>query len=236
MPARAPTATPAELLAAVYTQLEFDHGALLGAARKPAGAAANQWLEKGDWLALAEEVGAEKIFFVEQNPVVIFAAVSDESEAALRRLYNRIWCMARPQLLFLARPGELAVYDLAKPPLKPGEDFDAHDRLLDRVTTAAAVQTELAAYHREKIETGALFAEARFGAGLHRSDRALIRDLKVVRHELVEVKAREGKRPALPHLHALIGRAIFIRYRLEIFGDENLPILKVANENRPPDE
>lgn len=212
MPARDHIATPAELLAAAYTQLEFEHGGLFAVARKPVTGAAQQWLEKGDWLALAEEVGAEKVFFVDQNPVVVFAAVSDGNEDEFRRLYNRVWCMARPQLLFLARPGELAVYDLAKPPLKPGETPDAHDRLLDRVTTATAVQTQLAAYHREKIETGALFGDPRFGSGIHRSDRALIHDLKVVRHELMAVKARDGKRPKLPHLHSLIGRAIFIRY------------------------
>lgn len=208
MPARDHTATPAELLAAAYSQLEFEHGSLFEAARKPADAAAKQWLEKGDWLALADEVGAEKIFFVDQNPVIVFAAVSGGKEEDFRRLYNRVWCMARPQLLFLARPGELAVYDLARPPLKPGEAPDA----LDQVTTAAAVQTQLAAYHREKIETGALFGDTRFGTGVHRSDRALIRDLKVVRHELMAVKARDGKRPKLPHLHSLIGRAIFVRY------------------------
>ncbi len=204
---------PEALLKAAYEQLGFAAGSLLPASKLPAKDTEHDWLDKGDWLALAEDVGAEKVFFVGQNPVAVFARATDGGADALRRLYNRIWCMARPQLLFLARPGELAVYDLAKPPIKPGEAPTAHNRLLDIAETVADVQSRLASYHREKIETGALFGEERFGNNLDRADRALIRDLKAVRHELMNVKPVAGqKRPTLHHLHSLIGRAIFIRY------------------------
>jgi N-6 DNA Methylase len=48
---------------------------------------------------------------------------------------------------------------------------------------------------------------------VNRSDRALIRDLKIVRQQLAELSASQGrKRPEPRHLHSLIGRAIFIRY------------------------
>lgn len=139
------------LLQAAYEQLGFAAGSLLPAAKLPAKNTEHDWLDKGDWLALAEDVGAEKVFFVGQNPVAVFARATDGDPEALRCLYNRIWCMARPQLLFLARPGELAVYDLAKPPIKPGEAPTAHNRLLDIAETVAEVQSKLASYHREKI-------------------------------------------------------------------------------------
>ena len=206
-------ANPEALLQAAYKQLGFAEGSLLSASKRAEGTAGYHWIEKGDWLALAKEVGAEKIFFVGQNPVVVFARVADSDGETLRHLYNRIWCMARPQLLFLACPGELGVYDLARPPVKPNEGLTGCDRLLDIAKSVAEVQAGLASYHREKIETGFLFGEKRFGDGLSRADRALIRDLKTVRRSLVEMEPVAGQeQPSLHHLHSLIGRAIFIRY------------------------
>ena len=116
------------LLEVAYEQLGFALGSLLPASKQPAKDTEDDWLEKGDWLALAKDVGAEKVFFVGHNPVAVFARCADGATDALRRLYNRVWCMARPQLLFLARAGELAVYDLAKPPIKPGEPAAAQNR------------------------------------------------------------------------------------------------------------
>ena len=183
------------------------------ASKQPEPATTSHWAEKGDWLALAKDVGAEQVFFVGQNPAAVFGRATDGGADALRRLYNHVWCMARPQLLFLASPGELAVYDLAKPPIKPGEAAAAQNRLLDAALSLAEVQSKLAGYHRERIETGALFGEERFGDNLNRADRALIRDLKAVRRALMEVRSPAGqKRPSLHHLHSLIGRAIFVRY------------------------
>jgi hypothetical protein len=206
-------ADPKALLEAAYEELGFAEGSLLPASERPEGAAADSWIEKGDWLALAKEVGAEKVFFVGQYPVVVFARVAGSNSESLRHLYNRIWCMARPQLLFLACPGELGVYDLTQPPVKPNEGLTSCNRLLDTAQTVAEVQAKLASYHREKIETGFLFGEKCFGDGLGRADRSLIRDLKTVRRSLMEIEPLAGQeRPSLHHLHSLIGRAIFIRY------------------------
>ena len=84
---------------------------------------------------------------------------------------------------------------------------------LQSATSIAEVQSKLAAYHRERIETGAVFGEDRFRNSANRADRALIRDLKTVRHQLATLSAPRGmKRPELRHLHSLIGRAIFMRY------------------------
>ena len=201
----------ADLLDAAYQQLEFDQGSLLSAATRPQPETIAEWVDRGDWQQLAAQVGADRIFFVDRDPVVVFAKTADTAPGVLRTLYERIWCMARPQLLFLATPGELSAFDLTKPPPKPDEAIADRDRLIAVANSIADVQSKLGAYHREHIETGAVFGEDRFRDSLNRSDRALIRDLKTVRQQLTTVAAG-SKLPELRHLHSLIGRAIFIRY------------------------
>lgn len=131
-----------DFLEAAYLQLEFDQGALFPAERQPKNASSD-WLERGDWQALAAHVGAEKIFFVGENPVIVFAALDNRGEQTLRKFYQRVWCMARPPLLFLARPGELAIYDLTKPPPKGDEKTNDRARLIEHVTLLSEVQTQL---------------------------------------------------------------------------------------------
>jgi hypothetical protein len=204
--------SPAELLKAAYSKLEFDRGSLLSAADQLQRAVPASWLDNGDWLSLAAQVGAEKIFFVDRDPVVVFAKVDSGSDNDLRKLYERIWSMSRPQLLFLASPGQLDVFDLTKQPPRPDESLSSHNRLIETVRSIAEVQTKLASYHRERIETGIVFGDDRFRNSANRADRALIRDLKTVRQQLATVAVKGVKRPELRHLHSLIGRAIFIRY------------------------
>lgn len=195
------------LLDAAVNQLGFTEGELFPADDRAGSEAKDEWLDKGDWLALAKSVGAERVFFVDQYPVVVFAKLDHQGDRAFRDLYNRIWCMARPQLLFLALPGELAIYDLGKPPIKSGERAEDQGRLLcQKVQTAAEVLEKLAGFRREEIESGRVFGDSRFAGGADRADRALIRDLKLVRQKLLDKKLEAR------YAHALIGRSIFIRY------------------------
>ena len=90
--------SPAKLLGAAYKQLAFDQGALLSATHQPQLATLGDWLDSGDWQSLAARVGAETIFFVDRDPVVVFARSEDGSPEVLRKLYEQIWCMSRPQL------------------------------------------------------------------------------------------------------------------------------------------
>ena len=208
------TANPdsaADLLDAAYQVLEFDQGALIPATRVPQPEAMDDWIDRGDWQQLAAQVGADRIFFVDRDPVVVFAKSAETETPSLRTLYERIWCMARPQLLFLATPGELSVFDLTKPPPKRHEAIEDRDRLIGVAKSVVEVQSKLGAYHREHIETGAVFGELRFRDGLNRSDLALINDLKTVRRQLAAVTAGP-KAPELGHIHSLIGRAILVRY------------------------
>src|SRR5688572_14268398 len=104
--------TPHEFLEEVYQALHYDEGALFDATSLPNETSESEWVEKGDWLSLGSEIGAEKIFFVRNDPVIVFCTRENASDQDLLDLYRRCWCMARPQCLFLALPGELRVYSL----------------------------------------------------------------------------------------------------------------------------
>ncbi len=197
-----------ELLEAAYNQLSFIEGDLLSSNVTPGDLSPEQWIEKGDWLSLAKQVGAERVFFVENNPVIVFASSEAQEQDVLRKVFNNIWCMARPRLLFLAKQGELAVYDLTKPPAKTLKEW-RKAKLPGVAKSIAEVATVLHRYRREQIESGKLFEDERFGKTNQRADQSLIRDLKAVRAELI----RQGlKKEKLKYAHALIGRSIFIRY------------------------
>lgn len=194
-----------ELLDTAYQRLGFVDGELLPASAAPSDGTSHEWVGKGDWLALADKVGAEKIFFVNDYPVVVFAEQSSDDPADWMRYFNSVWCMARPQMLFLARAGELSVFNLTKKPARAGESPSQHDRVLDVVRATADVQDKLHGYRREQVESGRLFEDARFGFD-DRADRALVRDLGRVRKALLTAGLTPG------YAHALIGRSIFIRY------------------------
>lgn len=196
-----------ELLNAAYKDLDFSAGKLLPATDRPKDVIANDWIERGEWLSVAKKVGAEKVFFVDNNPVVVFARASDSSGETARQRFQDIWNMARPALLFLASPGELAVYDLAQGPAPNSDDWHRSltNRRLALATKTVEVATKLCEYRRECIETGRSFGPE-FSNYNERADRALISDLRAVRDALLMA----GLAPA--HAHAIIGRSIFIRY------------------------
>ncbi len=203
-------ASARELLDAAYEQLDLRTGSLLDAVESPVGTAESDWLEKGEWLALAQSVGAEKVFFVHDNPVIVFATGDAETDDAIRIAINRVWCMARPQSLFIARTGELRVFDLTRPPIAPSEPIDSNERLIRTVRTVAEVQSALNDYHRSIVETGSLPNGQRyFSPGEARADKSLIRDLKRVRKALIDAGLSGDK---AQYANSLIGRSIFIRY------------------------
>lgn len=191
-----------------YRDLDFTGGDLIDAVEHPSGKMLTEWVDNGEWLFLAKKVGAEKVLFVNNNPVIVFAKRDTDDAEALRQTFNNTWCMARPALLFLAKPGELAVYDLTQPPAKTIDEWNQL-RPIDVVRNVAAVAEELKAYRREQVESGRLFEEKRFGDSNRRADQSLIRDLKTVRAKLRK-NGLDGSK--LKYAHALIGRSIFIRY------------------------
>lgn len=201
------TESPSTLLDAAYEQLALTQGDLLDATDSPSGHGPVEWLDKGEWLTLGKLAGVEKIFFVNDDPVVVFASCGSPEQEEVRRRLNKIWCMARPRRLFLATPGELAVYDLTRPPVRRDEPLDSERRLLKVAKSVGEVQSKLAGYRREHLESGRIPGDARFGEADSRADESLIRDLKLVRDQLIS-----GNPEFAPYAHSLIGRSIFIRY------------------------
>jgi predicted RNA methylase len=199
-----------ELLDAAYADLGFREGALLDAVDRPEGVSAEDWIDRGEWLSLANSVGVEKVFFVENNPVIVFASSEETDDSRTREAVNRIWCMARPQHLFFARPGDLSVVDLTRPPIGSDEVLSDQQRILRFVCRAVEVQSQLADFRRELVESGTpAEGQGYFSAGEARADKALIQDLHKVRRELLRA-GLSGENEK--HANALIGRAIFIRY------------------------
>ena len=198
------------LLNILYDQLDFKSGNLYTATDKPlSGQNGIDWLEKGEWLSAAKRVGAQNIFFVENNPVAVFAECGTAPVEKVN-IFNKAWCIARPRLLFVASPGEITVYDLAQKPIDINNPKDwTNLRALKTLHDLTNVSRELQSFHRDNVESGRLFADKRFGDLKNRADKALIRDLKTVRRELIDTGLRENR---VRFAHALIGRSIFIRY------------------------
>lgn len=193
------------LLDAAYQYLGYKDGVLLDAVNQPDSDSieAQEWLGKGNWLALAHKVGAEKVFFVQDNPVLVFQHFENEpDEQKLLNTFRRAWCMARPQHLFISRPSSLEVYSLNRPPPRKIEDWEP----LHTARTILDVTEKLNIYRREQIESGQLFADQLFGNVENRADKRLIEDLKTVRKALLDSNLKDR------YAHALIGRSIFIRY------------------------
>jgi hypothetical protein len=194
----------------LYEELDFKNGRLYPVMDAPVFSQKEiDWIEKGEWLAAAKRAGAEKIFFVENNPVAVFAECGAGLEEKVRA-FNRLWCLARPRLLFLASPGEITVYDMAQKPVDENNKKEWKKlKKLDILHDLSKVSREFQKYHRDHVESGRIFADKRFGDSQNRADKSLIRDLKTVRLELIHA----GLSGQLTRFaHALIGRSIFIRY------------------------
>lgn len=194
----------------LYKELDFESGDLLTATDEPSSCRKRvDWLEKGEWLSAAKRANAKKIFFVGNNPVAVFSECGDDIAEKVRT-FNKAWCLARPRLLFLASPGEITVYDLAQKPVDENKPKEwkklATLAILDDIEKVAS---KLQEFHRDNIESGMIFGDERFGDLKNRADKALIRDLKVVRRELIAAGLSDEK---ARFAHALIGRSIFIRY------------------------
>lgn len=203
-------------LETLYDVLDFQSGSLLPTSAEPtSGMSHHDWLEKGEWLAAGKRAGAERVFFVENNPVIVFAECNSDLLEEKAKAFNRIWSLARPRLLFLACPGTIDVLDLAQKPFSISElkkDASGKRRKLKTLATLYVIQKaaqELQEFHRDNIESGKVFGDHRFGDLANRADKALIRDLKTVRRELIQA-GLSGEQ--VRHAHAIIGRSIFIRY------------------------
>lgn len=198
-----------KFLEAAYIQLDYQHGALINSIDKSQVNAVDtdDWLEKGNWLELGKKINAEKIFFVNNDPVIVFRAFdSPPSKSEILTAFRQAWCMTRSQYLFLALPGELRVYGLRQSPPQSAEDPN-QQLIWKTIEKIADVSVELKAYRREQLEAGYFPDDRLFGKADEQADKRLINDLKEVRKQLRGINNLK-----LEFAHALIGRSIFIRY------------------------
>lgn len=165
------------------------------------------------WFEQARHLGAESIFFVDDYPTVLFFrhdstldSDTSETEEQIYQLFLRVWNTSRVPLFFVALPGEIRVYNAYQKPLKQDEWFSA-DRWLTRIQSLTEI-VELSEFSREWVETGHLFQQKRGTfARENRVDHWLLKNLRLLRQRLEGSNTEHRE-----HVHALIGRSIFIRY------------------------
>jgi hypothetical protein len=195
------------LLAEVYQSLRLIEGRLLSAGEtaRRAGVDNETWTEAGDWLALADRMGAESVFFVEDDPVLVFAALpAVASDRDWLAAYRNAWCLARPQCVFLAAPDELRVYALSTPPTLNIDDPDT-PRPLEIIHRVGDVAERLAKFDRALVESGETFAEEVFASD-QKADRRLLADVRSATNQLVDTGL------SIETAHALIERILLVRY------------------------
>lgn len=93
-----------DILNRAYDELDLSGGAFFNTSDLPTPSSyPKEWRAVGEWLILAERMGAERVFFVGTDPVVLFARLpNDATEVEILTAYRRAWSLARPKCLFLA--------------------------------------------------------------------------------------------------------------------------------------
>jgi hypothetical protein len=194
------------VLERVYTSLDLVDGMLLGATAAPCDdVTKEEWRAVGDWLLLAKRVHAERMFFVDDDPVLVFSTLpAGATQAQIVDLYRRTWCLARPRCLFLAIGENLHVYALTDPPSRhEAAGFVEPLQVLGR---AANVAEALSEFRRDRLESGAAFEAPTFSSHDRRADQQLLRDVGAATEALI--RGGLSRRTA----HTLIERAILVRY------------------------
>ncbi|MCP4369774.1 MAG: N-6 DNA methylase, partial [Deltaproteobacteria bacterium] len=170
------------------------------------------------WIEQAHKLGAQAVFFVGDFPTVLFfkcdehLAVDNETiETYIHNLYIKVWNTGRIAVIFVALPGELRVYSVYQKPVKDVETWQIEQGWLKRVQLTTQV-TELAEqlldFSRSEIESGHLFQKRKQAFKREeRVDQWLLKNLRLLRKQLERNDRNKRK-----HVHALIGRSIFIRY------------------------
>ena len=196
----------AALLHQAYEDLDLIAGSLLPASSTPSRALRDEWRSVGEWLMLADRMGADRVFFVGDDPVVLFARMpSGAAEADILAAYRRAWSLTRPRCLFLATEDELRVYALSAPPARSMGEASTF-RPVEVVTRAADIAERLALYHRDSLEAGALFEAEPYARREGRADARLLHDVRAATDALVAAGLDR------PLAHTLIERVILVRY------------------------
>lgn len=203
-----PPSSSTDLLERTYEALGLLDGRLFDAGESPrdAGVTGEDWVTAGEWLTLAKRMGAEKVYFVGDDPVLVFVALPDGSSVvdAIDK-YRDAWCLARPQCLFLATPDEIRVYGLSSPPAATEEEWTRLSPI-EIVQRVGDVAEELSRFERIQVDSGKAFEGVEFSSRGQRADRQLLEDVQRASAQL-----EEGGLPA-DLAHMLIERVLLVRY------------------------
>lgn len=218
-------------LEAVYENLDFHVSDAVTISESSGIVDVDRFLSIGQWIDTAKSINEkdnfeiEKIFFIQQNPVIVFVNASEVDIANIFQVYNSIWSFARPRIVFIEDQEAITIYDLGGGAVKNNQELVP---LVKRVTDISQVGELLKNYHRKNIESGRVFGDENFKTSSKRADQLLIEDLKKVRSKLLDQGLRGNK---MKYAHALIGRAIFIRYLEDRGVLDKKYFLKVAGRN-----
>jgi len=108
-----------DILECAISHLDYQNGQLFDLSVAIEYQDQKNWLNLSDWIAAAKRAGAEKLFFVDNNPVIVFAR-SGKTVEERNAAFSKLWCLSRPRILFLESGGELLVIDMAQPPVRSG--------------------------------------------------------------------------------------------------------------------
>lgn len=196
----------------VYESLDYEAGDLIDITSYVDTISTDNYIAKGQWLDTCRTINqrakfkVDKLFFVQNNPVVVFVDATHVERDKIFSVYNEIWSLARPRLVFIENDISITVYDLASTPAKSNHDLTP---LVPFINDSRQILRKLKAYDRAGVESGTVFGDKRFSTVSRRADLSLINDLKQARKKLFE-NGLDGEK--LKYAHALIGRSIFIRY------------------------
>ena len=200
------TTSGVAFLEEVYSSLDLANGLLLKPATEPTRETASRWQAVGDWLTLTDRMNADRVFFVGDNPVLVFSATSEKAtESEIIQTYRQAWSLARPQCLFIATDDELRVYDLVTPPPATPDEW-RRLRPIQVLRDTAEVAESLQRFNRSNVESGGMFTSEDVDRAYMRADHRLVADIDVIAKRLREV--------SLPPeiAHSLIERVILVRY------------------------
>ena len=199
------------LLDQVYSILEYDKGDLVSVLSSDMQA--DDRLDIGEWLSSCYKINKksknfsiDSIFFLKDNPAVIFGVCSSNVQKEFEQAYINVWNLARPQYFFFEINGELRVYDFSvQMKICKGEKIIPEPIAI--VKTANDILQKLQNLSRNKIEAG--IATLSEGSKKYKADDTLINDIKKIRTELMNMGLNDEK---VKYAHSIMGRSIFIRY------------------------
>jgi methylase of polypeptide subunit release factors len=164
-----------------------------------------------------EKLGIDAVYFIQTAPealpvpVIYFKKLKRVDFEEIMILHRKVWNQGRIPLLFIITPGEVRIYDCFEPPPRQKtESVDSGSRLITRlesIVNQEQIRQELTDYAREKLDAGGFWVryQNQFNAA-HRADQHLLRNLRVLREELIKGGLD------FQYAHSLIGRSIFILY------------------------